>query len=394
MMSAHFIQGGPNMQNHPGTEDHSQNNPQSSSELTRRKLMKLAVAGVVAGNLLEPSTSRAADKLPELSPGIKISLQVPPNPGEEYFTFARQLGVEYLSVPSGGAAATLENFRKWKTSAEHAGLQVWNIGNSNVHNMPEVTLNLPGRDKKIEEYKQYLHNLAAIGIKYTTYAHMGNGIWSSGQVKTRGDAMARSFTLETAHGVWGGKTFNGPLTHGRVFTENEIWENYTYFIKQVAPVAEELGIRIGIHPDDPPVPVLGGVPRCIFGKFDGYVRALEIANSPNVGVCLCCGTWMEGGAGMGKDVLGAIRAFAGMGKLWKIHFRNIKGSIPHFVEAYVDDGDMDMWKIMKTLREVDFRGILIADHVPSMAAGRDAGWAYSIGYIKALLNRANAEAKA
>jgi len=140
--------------------------------------------------------------------------------------------------------------------------------------------------------------------------------------------------------------------------------------------------------------VLGGVPRCIFGKFDGYVRALEIANSPNVGVCLCCGTWMEGGAGMGKDVLGAIRAFAGMGKLWKIHFRNIKGSIPHFVEAYVDDGDMDMWKIMKTLREVDFRGILIADHVPSMAAGRDAGWAYSIGYIKALLNRANAEAKA
>jgi D-mannonate dehydratase len=78
----------------------------------------------------------------------------------------------------------------------------------------------------------------------------------------------------------------------------------------VAPVAEELGIRIGIHPDDPPVPELGGVPRCIFGNFDGYVRALEIANSPNIGVCLCCGTWMEGGRGMGKDVLEATRAFA------------------------------------------------------------------------------------
>ena len=75
-------------------------------------------------------------------------------------------------------------------------------------------------------------------------------------------------------------------------------------------MAEEEGIRIGIHPDDPPVPELGGVPRCIFGNYDGYVRALEIANSPNVGVCLCCGTWAEGGKYMGKDVYEAVRGFA------------------------------------------------------------------------------------
>jgi mannonate dehydratase len=101
---------------------------------------------------------------------------------------------------------------------------------------------------------------------------------------------------------------------------------------------------------------------------------------------------MEGGAGMGKDVIEAIRAFAGMGKLWKIHFRNVTSPVPNFVETFVDDGMTDMKKVMKTLREVDFRGALIADHVPEMAGGRMVGWAFSIGYIKALLDVVNAEA--
>ena len=217
------------------------------------------------------------------------------------------------------------------------------------------------------------------------------GYGASEQQTTRGGAPARAFDLKTAKGYWANQVFEGKLTHGRRYSQEEIWDNYTYFIKQVAPVAEELGIRIGIHPDDPPVPELGGVPRCIFGNFEGYQRALEIAASPNIGVCLCCGTWLEGGNGIGKNLLDAIRAFAQMGKLWKIHFRNVSAPIPYFVESFVDDGYMDMWEVMKTLREVDFRGALIADHVPAMVGGRMTGWAYSIGYIKALLSRADAE---
>ena len=138
--------------------------------------------------------------------------------------------------------------------------------------MPEVTLNLPGRDQKIEEYKQYLRNLGKAGIHYTTYAHMGNGIWSSGRADGPGSVRAESSTWHSPNkrGQLGRtKFYQEPLSHGRVFTQEEIWENYTYFIKQVAPVAEEAGVRIGIHPDDPPVPVLAGVPRCIFGNFDG-----------------------------------------------------------------------------------------------------------------------------
>src|SRR4029077_11873308 len=300
--------------------------------------------------------------LDPLSPGIKISLQIPGDFTAEDLVFARQLGVEYVSIPPRGG--TYETFARSKQRVEAAGLKVANIGNANVHNMPEVTLNLPGRDEKIEQYKQYLRDLARAGIFYTTYAHMGNGIWSSEREATRGGASARAFRLETAKGNWAGKVFEPPLSHGRKFTADELWENYTHFIKQVVPVAEELGVRIGIHPDDPPVPELGGVPRSIFGNFDGYVRALEIARSPNVGVCLCCGTWMEGGPGMGKDVNEAIRAFAGLGKLWKIHFRNVSAPIPHFVETFVDDGYTDMKKVMRALVAVDFRGILIPDPMP------------------------------
>jgi mannonate dehydratase len=360
------------------TSDHAKN---FSTVLatTRRGFVR---AGLGAAAATAAATGATRRPLEPLSPGIKVTLQIPTEFTGEDLSFARQMGVHYVTVGTTGGA--YEMFADFKRRIEGAGLEVTNIGNTNVHNMPEVTLNLPGRDRKIEEYKQYLRNLGKAGIHYTTYAHMGNGIWSSPRETTRGGAPARAFHQANAKGYWVGKVFEPPLTHGRRFSKEEIWENYTYFIKQVVPVAEEQGVRIGIHPDDPPVPELGGVPRCIFGNFDGYVRALEIANSPNVGVCLCCGTWMEGGKYMGKDVFSAAREFSKMGKLWKIHFRNVSAPIPNFVEAFVDGGYTDMKKLMRTLVDVDFRGILIADHVPGMVGGRDAGWGFSLGYIRAL----------
>lgn len=361
------------MQTHPLNTDPS---------MHRRNFIKVAAAA--AGATWPVLGAVQTRKLEPLPPGIKISLQISTNATDEDLQFAQQLGVEYVNIPTGGDRATLENFISLKKRVDAANLKVWNIGNSNVHNMPEVTLNLPGRDEKIEEYLSFLRNLAKAGVFYTTYAHMGNGIWSSARETTRGGAPARAFNMNDAKGYWSGKVFEGPLTHGRKYSKEEIWENYTYFIKRVVPVAEELGMRIGIHPDDPPVPELGGVPRCVFGNFDGYARALEIANSPNIGVCLCAGTWMEGGKGMGKDVFDAARAFAKMDKLWKIHFRNVSAPIPYFVESFVDNGYTDMLQLMKTLHEVDFRGALIADHVPGMVGGPRTGWGYSIGYIKAL----------
>jgi mannonate dehydratase len=322
--------------------------------------------------------------LERLSPGIKISMQVDEQVTAEDLAWIKQMGVEYLNVQTGNGRATLENFLAIRKRVEAARLKVWNIPNNDNRNIEEVTLNLPGRDQKIRWLQQYIRDTGKAGITYITYAHMANGIWSSKPETTRGGGESRAFHLATAKGFWNGKTYTGPLTHGRKYSENELWDNYTYFIRQIAPVAEEAGVRIGIHPDDPPVPELGGIPRHMFGTFDGYVRALEIANSPNIGVCLCCGTWAEGGAHTGKNVYEAVREFAKMGKLWKIHFRNVTSPIPDFIETYIDNGYTDMPKLMRTLVEVDFRGNLIADHVPPMTGGRQLSWSYSMGYIRAL----------
>jgi mannonate dehydratase len=361
----------------------------------RRQFGKLALGGALGTAAWLASAGRGSATVHTPQPGIKLCAQASAKPSDNDLLFLRQLGAEYVSVGSTPDLRTAEGFLQIKKRYADAGITVWNIGNTSVHNMPEVTLNLPGRDKKVEEYKQYLRNLGKAGIYYTTYAHMGNGIWSSGTSTTRG-APAREFDMASPNkqGVWDGVVFKEPLSHGREFSQEEIWENYTYFIKQVAPVAEEAGVRIGIHPDDPPVPVLAGVPRCIFANFDGYRRAMEIANSPNVGICMCCGTWLEGGRELtGKDPQEMIHYF-GAAKIWKIHFRNVSGPLPHFVETFMDNGYYDMYQIMKAMHDVNFDGIAILDHSPGLAGGGNAQTAYGFAYMRALLNRANAEAKA
>ena len=327
-----------------------------------------------------------------IDPGIKVTAQMSPEPSEEDLQFAKQMGVEYVVLWTDGEHANYDYFVSRRELFENAGLKIYGFGNSDVHNQDAIVLNLSNRDEKIEQYKRYIRDLGKAGIPYTTYAHMGNGIWSTEREQTRGGASARGFDLSKAEeGHWGGRKFKMPLSHGRKYSEHEIWDNFTHFIREVAPVAEEVGVMIGIHPDDPPVPELAGIPRCIFSSFEGYKRAFEIADSPNVGMCLCVGCWLEGGELMGKDVLNSIRYFGERGKIFKVHFRNVDQPLPHFVETFVDNGYMDMYKVMKTLREVNFNGVAIPDHVPSMVGDRRVGTAYTIAYMNALVTRANEE---
>ena len=372
----------------------------------RREFTKAALGGAA----LLASASSASAKMPMVPPGIKIGVSGG-QPTEDNLLYLKQLGVTWVSLGASPATATTEGFIKIREQWEAAGFKVYNIGSGvgpsgSLHNMEEVTLNLPGRDKKIEEYLNYIRYLGKAGIPYSTYAHMGNGIWRSGrEILPRGySGSSLDLSSPDAKGTWAGKTFTGPLSHGREYTKEEIWENYTYFIKKVVPVAEEAGVRIGIHPDDPPQPMLAGVPRCIFSNFEGYKRAIETANSPNIGVCLCCGSWLEGGKMTGADPVEMIKYFGSRKKLFKIHFRNVSAPLPHFTETMIDDGYYDMSTIMRALVEVKFDGIMIPDHVPGLgsnpktegagrgAAGRPPGefranpaLAYLLGCMNAML---------
>ena len=169
--------------------------------ITRREL-----GGLAFGSLA------ALAAVPKIAPGIKLCVQSSPKPTDEQLQFLRQLGAEYVSVGSTPDLRTAEGFMQIKKRYADADIQVWNIGNTSVHNMPEVTLNLPGRDAKVEEYKQYLRNLGKAGIHYTTYAHMGNGIWtSSRKAMVRGARLrASSIRQPRRGGLLGWEGFQRP----------------------------------------------------------------------------------------------------------------------------------------------------------------------------------------
>lgn len=326
-----------------------------------------------------------------VTPGIKVTAQMSPEPRPEDLQFIRQMGVEHVVLWTDASKSSPEYYAERKAFFADHGLIVYGFGNRDVHNQDAIVLGLPNQKAKIDEYIRHIRALGKAGIPYTTYAHMPNGIWSTEPETTRGGAVARGFDLAKATvGRWHDRTFALPMTNGREYSDAEVWENWSVFIRQAAHVAENEGVFIGIHPDDPPIPRLGGVPR-IFSTFAGYQRALEVADSPNVGVCLCIGCWLEGGEVWGVDALAAIRAFSEQQKLFKVHFRNVTAPMPHFVETFVDDGYQDMYTVMRTLQEVGFRGVVIPDHIPRMADDPRLGTAYTIGYMRALLRRAEEE---
>jgi mannonate dehydratase len=326
------------------------------------------------------------------SPGPQIGTKISYNPSRDEVRFAKQLGLEWMmvDVPHDERGEPVEPYESIRTRFDELGLRIYRLANTSCHNMPEVVLNLPGRDAKIDEYRRYLRAVARAGVHYVTYAHMANGIWSGPREEARGEASARAFRPGGDNvGVWVGRRWRDDPGDGSACTEDEIWANYQYFIRAVTPVAEEAGVFIGMHPDDPPGCTLGGVPRPIFSSLAGYRRAIEIADSPNVGVCLCVGCWLEGGETMGASPEDAIRAFVADDRLFKVHLRNVTEPMPAgFVETFPDDGYGDMGSIVATLVDSGFEGAVMSDHMPQTVGGPMVGEAYAVGYLKGLVEQA------
>lgn len=332
------------------------------------------------------------------SPGPQIGTKISHDPSRDEVRFVKQLGLEWMmvNVPHDERGEPVEPYETIRRRFNDLGLKIYRLANLSCHNMPEVVLNLPGRDEKIDEYRRYLRAVARVGVRYVTYAHMANGIWSGARKRARGEASARSFRPGGENsGWWIGREWKDELGYGREYTGDELWANYEYFIRAVAPVAEAEGVYIGMHPDDPPGCTLGGVPRPIFSSLPGYRRAIEIADSPNVGVCLCVGCWLEGGDSMGASPEEAIRAFVADGRLFKVHLRNVTEPMPAgFVETFPDDGYGDMRSIVTTLVESGFEGAVMSDHMPETVGGPMVGEAFAVGYLKGLIAQAVAGARA
>ena len=321
----------------------------------------------------------------ELSPGIKMCMLIPPRPEDDILRFANELGIThvYTWVPDElSGAAELTALRR---QVERAGLTLFNAGHRTLAKCDAIHLALPGRDEAIDRFGAYLGNLSAAGVHTTTFTFEPDGVWSTAPAVTRGGAPARA--------VDGAELAAQPLSHGRPYAEETIWDNFAYFMERIIPVAEATGVRLALHPNDPPLPEVAGIP-CIIRSRESYERAFEIADSAHLGIVFCTGCWLEGGDAFG-DIEAAIGDYLARDKIFIVHFRNVSAPLPCFHETFVDEGYQDMNVLMRLFHDGGYRGTMILDHTPPMATDdadtmalptdKPVATAYALGYMKALL---------
>lgn len=262
----------------------------------------------------------------------------------------------------------------------------------------DVLLDGPERGQQIEGLKQLIRDAGRAGIPCIGYNFSIAGVYGW----TRGP-YARGGANSVAYGVAAAET-DAPIPDGMVWnmryrperpgapavslTDAELWERLRRFLADVIPVAEEAGVTLAAHPDDPPVELLRGTPRLV-NRPEKYDRLMSLMPSPRNGLELCLGSLQEMPGG---DIYDHVRRFARTGRIGYIHFRNVKGKVPRYVESFVDDGDIDMAEIVRILRDEEYAGVLIPDHTPEMSceASWHAGKAFALGYMKALVQNAHA----
>ncbi len=352
--------------------------------MNRRHFALSTLAAVAA--TASPYASTRGNRWTGAGMKLGVSHQRPEQLTPAHLRYLKQMGVEYLEVRTPAARSSFEELVAIKRTVEDSGLHVFEIMLSDMYSSPGITLGGPKRDEEVAFFQRFLRDLGRAGIDTTTYAWNTGGVYSTGRTTTRG-CDTRDFKLAEA--------LARPPVVDREYPEDEMWANYEYFIRKALPVAEEAGVRLQLHPNDPPVDHLG-IAR-LFKSRAAFRRAMEIAgNSPYSGLLFCTGCWgqMTGPDGKGEDVAGAIREFGGRGQIYQVHFRNVSSPMPDFHETFPDGGYLNMYSIAKALGEVQFNGIVVPDHVPKCLdseAGPKAAEAYIFGYIRALINAVETE---
>jgi mannonate dehydratase len=329
---------------------------------------------------------------------------------EEFLLYARQLGLAGVQVNT----PDLPGAERWEYSdllalrqaCEDSGLRLEAIENVPVSFYRRCMLGEPGRDKEIENLKRTIEHIARAGIPILGYHWMPLSVWRTSIDPTgRGGAVATTFDAVVAEdparrsdiyfaarddrldNTW----VRGLPERPQPVSTEQMWDNYLYFMERILPTTEDAGLRLALHPDDPPMPRLDGVAR-IFSSVQGLTRAAGLFPSPSWAVDLCLGTVSE----MGGEaaVMEAIAVLGPMGKIAYVHLRDVIGSVPEFSECFLGEGNYDPMAVLRALREVGFDSFILDDHVPCVVGDSDYGHTargYTIGYIQGLL-RAVADA--
>jgi len=304
----------------------------------------------------------------------------------------KQLGCKYviyqddadLIDPSHKGYWTVAEIQGAKKACEEAGLILESMLIP-IKYYPQARLGLPGRDEEIDNACRTIRAVGEVGVPMMEWRFWPDFFWDDRvgyyESEGRGGAIFRAFDYD--------RVKKSPPFEGiGMVSEKEMWARFLYFARPIIEAAEKAQVRLSMHPNDPPVPVMRGVAR-IFHHPDNLRRFLQEVPSPASGLTFCQGTITE----MGVNVLEEIRFFGRLGKIFLVHFRAVHGKVPHYTEVFIDEGDVDMLAAMKTYQEVGYTGPMVSDHTPRIQG--DTPWghlgrAYSHGYLRALVHAANA----
>ncbi len=339
--------------------------------------------------------------MPEPSGGIRILAGQFRELTRADLAFARQIGcagvtvnkpdldspawIAFLGKQFTAAAGPRPPTRRWpalelaqmRSAVEAHGLTLDCIEGVPRNLLDRAMLGLPGAEEQIEDFKATIRAMGQAGIPVLGYNWIPDGVWRTAKAAPgRGGAEVSAYD----HAI------GARIASGRLPPRDEaaMWANWERFITAVLPVAEQAGVRLSLHPDDPPVPELDGVAR-IFRSEDAFARAMAFADSPHHGIAFCTGTFASAGA---APMMRALRRFARAGRIHYVHLRSVAGELPRFAEAFLDEGTVNPVAVLRVLLDAGFTGFVIDDHVPHLVD--DTVWghrgrAHATGYIAGIL---------
>ena len=318
----------------------------------------------------------------------------------QYYDFARQAGCTHVVVhlvdyfnqgpsnprnnqPTGskyeawGVAGdperiwTVKELRTLRAEIEEAGLKLAAVENLDPAHWHDILLDGPKRPQQIEQVKTIVRRLGEAGVPVLGYNFSLAGVCgriSAPQGRGRAITVGMDGPCEEV-GIPNGTVWNmvydqnAPPGNLPAISHDELWGRLQRFLEEIVPVAEAAGVRLAAHPDDPPMPTMRQQPRLVY-QPQMYQRLIDLAPSKSNCLELCVGTLAEMSEG---SVYDAVDEYSRQGKIAYIHLRNVVGKVPHYRETFIDEGDVDMVRILAILDRNGFDGVLIPDHTPQMS---------------------------
>jgi mannonate dehydratase len=325
--------------------------------------------------------------------GMKMCLAYFAGPDPQRIAFAKEMGVLGAVGGISPDMVKMGDAKGWENKVIKAVKEAWDklgLTLTVIEGPPSLNTNtklgLPGRDEEIANFITFMKNISQVGIDTVCYNWMPLIGWArtNKAFPVRGGALDMSFDIEDAK--------KGPITQYGKITHDDMWKNLKYFLDAAVPEAENYGVKLSMHPDDPPIDEIQGIPR-IMTSVAAFKKMLDIHPSPS-NTITWDGTFGEmGDKGKQEDVVAAAEYFGKRKAISFVHFRNITGYKDHFHETFVDNGRMDMERIMQKLYDTGFKGPIRPDHVPTMYGDKSGfpgytnlGALFAVGYIRGLMD--------